>query len=307
MKDSLFESTNKLSDVKNIDGLIAFLKGRKHDFYHHFTTFSTLEKIISYKTWRFAPGEIKNDLHEYDEKNNMIIRKMVLSTSFSYGDEDNMAMWAMYCIPRNEAIRLTMTRDAVERLVQCARNDKECSQEVDNVCLHDVVYYQGYKDDDKDSNNMLICDHDFSKDIDKSIYKEINRPNIITGYIKNSAWKHEQESRITLFLKKKHKGDIFVSIKDDIDYILKNSAITFGPWTSDGLLLDRYNKVRKLLDNCNVNVEMNYLSKLKIDQKLFGNGLLISLSPFANKVNLRNPCPYENDKNASVTVMYQID
>lgn len=112
INDTNFKSFLSVNSKEN---LLHFLTSRRHPFYHHFTNFSTLEKKLKGKSWVFTPSKSKNDYHEYDSKSDRTIRDNILSTSFSWGDEDNMAMWSMYCVPREDAVRITFNEQAMER------------------------------------------------------------------------------------------------------------------------------------------------------------------------------------------------
>ena len=79
----------RFQNILNTDELLAFLQSRRHNVYHHFTTVSTLIKIIENNSWRFSVGSKMNDQHEYNVKSAYGLRDKIYSTCFSFGDEDN--------------------------------------------------------------------------------------------------------------------------------------------------------------------------------------------------------------------------
>ena len=93
------------------------------------------------------------------------------------------------------------------------------------VLLHDIVYAYGYQNSSFSvlhwGNNVLALNG--GKDIlNPSEYKEL------TGFIKNSAWEYEQETRLSLLIGKVETGkDVFVEVPD---YVLQNMRLRVGPY-----------------------------------------------------------------------------
>ena len=305
-----------LSEVRNIKDLISFLDIETEDdcdfYYHHFTTFSKLVKILESEEWRFTPDSKKNDLHEYQVKESSKKRDKILSVSLMRGDEDNMAMWAMYAIPWEDAVRITFTKEAVLKWKEIVQNYIREMDVVKSIKFHNIVYYQGFQDENK--NNCLLFDDQIKQTIDKEIFYEIQFPNEISSYIKNSAWKQEQESRLSIFLKEDYNKSLNIPFGNDFSFILKNMIITFGPWTSKDLIISRQQRILDILSKKGVEIPHDYVEKLDLKEYLNnrkntlpynsvsnetnnflrvitpGDGLIFSQSPFVNKLDLRRHC-----------------
>lgn len=214
-------------NILNTDDLLAFLQSRRHNVYHHFTTVSTLIKIIKSNKWRFSVGSKMNDQHEYNVKSADGLRDKIYSTCFSFGDEDNMAMWAMYAIPWEDAVRISIPKKVMLKWVEKLNNIKRPALE--KVSLHDILYIDGMIGHSRLSKFFWARGKkDALTEPDGS---DISLSPRFTGYLKNSAWKHEQESRLAITLRKD-------SQKTSLDFPLpkdffKSIQITTGPWTSD--------------------------------------------------------------------------
>lgn len=195
----------RLSEAKSVDELIKYLDARRHNFYHHFTTFAKLEQVLLNANFRFTQDSGKNDMHEYKVKESPERRDKILSVSLSWGDEDNMAMWAMYGIPWEDAVRISMTGKAVKRWLKIIQKYVNETDDADCAKLHDIVYYQGLIGEGPytywNKNNSLLLHNQRKGKIENEIFGEIVRPDKMTSYVKNSAWKQEQESRLSIFYK----------------------------------------------------------------------------------------------------------
>lgn len=285
---------NKLEDVTNVQALISFLDtdndNKYHDFYHNFTSFYKLRKILESKNWRFTPDFNKNDLHEYYVKESPEKRNKILSASFSWGDEDNMAMWAMYGIPWGDAVRITLTKEAVKSWIEIVIDYTNKIKGVNCVKLHDIVYYQGFNDINE--NNSLLFDNQINEKIDGKIFSEIQYPKRLSSYIKNSAWKQEQESRISIFFSKNRVEPLYVPFGDSLSFILKNTIITFGPWVSKTMVDAKALILKDILTGIDVDVEIEDELPVNLKTCDVGEKLIIGISPFWGKINLQKHCDY---------------
>lgn len=306
-----------LSEVRTIKDLISFLDIETEDdcdfYYHHFTTFSKLEKILESEEWRFTPDSTKNDLHEYQVKESSEKRDKILSVSLMRGDEDNMAMWAMYAIPWEDAVRITFTKEAVLKWKEIVTNYTRRTCGIDcSIKFHNIVYYQGFQDNNK--NNSLLFDDQIKEKIDNEIFYEIQIPNELSSYIKNSAWKQEQESRLSIFFKEDYNSSLDIPFGNDFSFILKNMIITFGPWTNKDMIISKKQKILDILSKKGIEIPHGYVEKLDLKEYLNikkstlpynfvanetnnysreitpGTGLLFSQSPFVKKLDLRRHC-----------------
>ena len=256
------------SMIENTDELLNFLQTREHDYYYHFTTASTLIKILESSRWRFSAGALMNDQHEYNIKSVAGFREKIFSTCFSFGDKNNMAMWAMYSIPWEDAVRIRIPKETMQKWVERMKTVRR--PKIAEVSLHDILYIDG-----------LIGHSHFTKfywaRAKKSALTEPDGTDVslssrFTGYLKNSAWKHEQEARLAVTLQD-------VPDKPYYDFPLPNNffnkiQITTGPWTSDELFDLRK---QQILD----------AAPIRFREKLAKN---IKPNSFRNQIHLRRHC-----------------
>jgi hypothetical protein len=277
-----------LSEAQSESNLLRFLTSRRHPVYHHFTSFSMLEKKLKGKSWMFTPGKNKNDYHEYDEKSNPGIRDNILSTSFSWGDEDNMAMWSMYCDPREDAVRISFNEDAMIRWYEVLRKklkrpcdtvsqwfqtydqteeDQDSPVPVSEktmgaVFLHDIVYFLGNQND---SPQNKLCWGGIEQPAPNSpLVNAIRYIREMTGFVKNSAWSYEQESRLSIYFNRKPVNSYLLEFdKKDWEYILCNSQISFGPWTPLFRFEEKKREVLSWIDNPEIRKQLQNSIRIK--------------------------------------------
>ena len=213
--------------ITSADQLLSFLEMKHHDFYHHFTTIEALNAILRTKKWLMSPAQRMNDQHECTEKGNSRRWKQLVFTCFSFGDEDNMAMWAMYGLPWKQGIRITIPDDAMQQWICELRNTKWRGKEkVKYISLHDIVYYDGMVD--RGDANLLWARGKCKTVKDNGI--DIAQAEFFTGYVKNSAWKHESESRLMIVLKEDYVDKICIPIPESVLMRLK---ICLGPMVEE--------------------------------------------------------------------------
>lgn len=220
-KEFYDEKRKAFEDATNIEKLKNFLKTvtTSYDELYHFTDFNALKGIIENKKWKFNPLDRMNDKSEPEKETGDWENR--ISVSFSHGDEDNIGMWKMYgennvedpfnpsiCIslPKSFLVQWTNTINESEQIQNLLRSFfvYECNGEPiinsDKIkiiaSLHDIVYYYGYNGDLK---SQLIWENNYKgiakENLNKIVYG--NAPELI-GYIKNSAWEYERESRISI-------------------------------------------------------------------------------------------------------------
>lgn len=238
-------------NIKNSSELKDFLVKRasKHKFLFHYTTAEKLQCIFRNKTWRFCSAETMNDLQEYKVKGNFFLWEKLYSTCFSFGDEDNIAMWSMYGIPWEDAVRIRLSTDVIKKWMQ--RFDRrlyEISDSQDSVVLHDICYYQGYfggrqvysdcplnKPACQPTGQKCLCPkkelHWWNQSNRQTEIVENENNNCylkeeLTGYVKNSAWEHERETRLSITLSQNVGKYIDISLSEDM---LQEMQIAIGP------------------------------------------------------------------------------
>lgn len=218
-----------------------------------------------------SPAERMNDQHECMGKNDPELREKLVSASFSFGDEDNMAMWAMYGIPWEDGVRITIPRRAMEDWLEALRENRKWQDEnnVENISLHDIAYYQGYVNSGK--VHLRWARGKCHSMLDSGV--DIAKSSRFTGYIKNFAWKQESEARLVVTLKEKSQG-LYIPVPESV---LKRFKICIGPMVvgdTDGL------KSKILQD---VEPQSLYDAIYKQTEECF----------FRDRVNLKRPCGCE--------------
>ena len=248
--------------LQTADELIHFLKKHAmedHPFFYHFTTAESLKCICENLKWRLNSARRMNDLHECTLKTNFSpLWDIIYSTCFSFGDPDNIAMWAMYGIPWEDAIRIRFSIEDMREWIaflsdthepiQCKlpSGDQVILNDDDTIMLHDICYAQGFfgsqrvltdcprhlsgcpeECDECPVKNLLWWDQKNKKT--KLIENDNNPPTLkdeLVGFVKNSAWAHEHETRLTL--KKSDTPVDFVDVPISKDILLK-IQISIGP------------------------------------------------------------------------------
>jgi hypothetical protein len=245
-------------------GLKNFLEktAKSYDLLYHFTDFKSLEYIIKGKTWKFKPLDKLNDTMESTKQKGKWANRV--SASFSHGDEDNIGMWKMYGKDdkdnvSNASICITLPYLFFSTWIDNINKSKEIQKKIkdffvpsgDNrnnnatnrkikASMHDIVYYLGNKGDDK---SLLVWENTLKRmNGNRGNLGEIVRGNAsdLIGYIKNTAWEYESETRISLVAPKEYelnpdKCDIdnFLVPIDEETYniMLNNIIICLSPFS----------------------------------------------------------------------------
>lgn len=261
----------KFSDLSSTEEILDFLENQFHKRYHHFTTTTTLSCILETRKWRLSHASRMNDLHEYSEKGSPNLWGKIVSTCFSHGDEDNMSMWAMYCIPWENAVRITIPGIFVKRwyLELSSNTAWKAVNGIDTISLHDIAYYDGVVNSSK---SRLLWARGACKVTKDGTGNDVAKMECFTGYIKNSAWRQEMESRMSLTFHDSLSEKYF-----DIpvpDYIFENMELTFGPWFKE----EKNRKIKSL-------IPIGIVSPLR--ERIISN---TKMCFFQNKVQLRKSC-----------------
>ena len=194
-----------------------------------------------------------NDLHEYVVKMSQLDGGY--ATCFSFADEDNIAMWAMYGMPWEDGVRIRISSSDLKKWVDSIRDNM--AGELSDVSMHDICYYRGYMGSRRVltdcprfvEQNDVMCDPKCEycppkallwnecENNDTSFVDNNNQylNEKLIGYVKNSAWAQECETRLTF--KKSGNMNQYVDITVP-DYILDNMHISIGPRSTldaDGL------------------------------------------------------------------------
>lgn len=252
---------------------------------YHYTTYETLEKIITGKSLKLSNITNMNDtkeckalfeffkqiiqesddekqisLSEFEEKYNEYTSK-IFSFSFS-GLKDDAAQWERYGVKKNISstkescgvcIEIPMTR--LIKLVNTLedQNNPQQQKNFDLVAIKPILYVPSY---DKENSMLNIVsrfaywDYEHKENGDK--IKEICQ---WSATIKHESFKREYEMRLLVVLNLPDVVKINGSILIDLDkpcYEFNNlfSSITLGPETPEKMK----DEVIKLLNENNINV-----------------------------------------------------
>ena len=275
----------RFSQISDTKDLISFLERRslKHPFLYHYTTFDILKCICRSKTWRFGNARNMNDMHEYEVKGyTRGILDKLYSACFSYGDEDNVAMWSMYGIPWEDAIRIRIPIKTIRNWIDNIDGKniltyEECNGTLEKnsfiadtsnnkhkISIRDICYMEGYVTSPRNMSDCPIglyecpdaCDKcppkrilwwsQSNKNFDIAIDKQkgIVKPELL-GYVKNSAWHHEMETRIVFSITPGNNSSSYKYLDIPIPKnMISDIQISLGPRST----LDADNVKQKLAE-----------------------------------------------------------
>lgn len=241
----------KLSDVQNAEEMIAFLqkKGCNHYNYYHYTNWDSLNKIVKNRTFLLTRGNSMhiNDQHEAIMKGSKAAWDRTYIGSFSYGREENMAMWGLYGLPWEDAVRIRIPKEQMVRWISNINRvglwDGKSFVGWNNdiaATLNDIVYVSG--ENGGQSLNLTHADDHFSTAKTPGL-SSVDRDSKMTGYIKNYAWQYENEVRIRIHTNKPLGVErIAIEIPSDV---IDAITVTTGPYFSmnrDSLYIHLVNK-----------------------------------------------------------------
>ena len=222
----------RFNQVSCVEDLVTTMDGRakKHDALHYFTRLSVLDSIVKKQAWQFNNSSGMNDLHELiknfclDSKTNEAIqrkRERLYYSCFSFGDEDNVAMWSLYGIPWEDAVCITLKKDSITSLLNSM--DKYSNDNNAETFFHDMCYIEGKMGADDQLLHWYDCRNRNLAKNDRLFAQNIE----LVGYLKNSCWRYENESRFGFVLNQPNEQG-YVKIPLEKDF-WKNITITLGP------------------------------------------------------------------------------
>lgn len=213
----------EFSQLSSYNELQAFLeeRGSKHQAYHHYTSFQVLKLILKGGQWKLSNPERMNDLQERQEKGSEEYWQRSVFASFGYGESENMAMWGLYCFPRNEAVRISLPRKLMKDWLIEARQ----KHEQDTVLLSDVVYVSN--PESKQRQLQMRWNNKKADITALPLLNNISHIDEMTGLVKNEAWSYENEVRFLMRLNTPEKEGIFVALPKDY---AKQFRVKLGPW-----------------------------------------------------------------------------
>lgn len=220
-------------DINSIDQLLDYLrgKGRNHKYYYHYTSWDSLSKIYNESSFLLTRGNslVINDQHEALMKGSWHEWNRTYIGSFSFGTAENMAMWGLYGLPWEDAVRIAIPQKAMLHWIDSIKkvylwNGKRCNAIAAEICLSDVVYVSGERESDK--LQLTHKDRSIWTTNKRGLFRVDTDPRM-TGYIKNYAWKYENEVRLHIQLPCSTGYEkIMVTIPDEV---VDSMEITTGP------------------------------------------------------------------------------
>ena len=222
-------------EVNDINTMIHFLKqkGKNHRYYYHYTNWDSLEKIMKNGTFLLTRGNCTsiNDQHEAYAKGSIKEWNKTFISSFSFGESENMAMWGLYGIPWEDAVRICIPNkqmklwiESIDRVGVWMHNQIKGFINDADISLNDIVYVSG----ESRSHDLKLTHAGKSMSIS-------NLPNLwgmdhnpqMTGYVKSYAWQYENEVRLRIHLRRDEGIEkLCVKIPQEV---LEKITITTGP------------------------------------------------------------------------------
>lgn len=218
-----------------------------HPYYQHYTTLDrVVSKIVNQEWWLTRSDSVRlNDKQETEKFGKIELAKRTYQASFVQGVRESAAMWGLYAREDPLAIRILIPRDAMKKWIgslKLADDPKKCG----NVQLtaanpaefKDVIYASvplvNHKRDslDKQRGDCVYwagMRNDFgkNKDIQKSFLEGLHI-DAVTGWLKDSEWQHECESRLCVRIRKT-SGRTALPVCLPAGVIAKMS-FTLSPW-----------------------------------------------------------------------------
>ena len=273
--NDVYDNSNRdlFQRINSSETMVSFLKkvSKEHRYLFHYTTYYALQRIFEAKKWRFTSARRTNDLHECDSKRNFDELKYVFSCSFSHGDEDAIGMWKMYG-SRKAAVCVKFETSAIISWVMKLDRIRECyftntNLGVDNpftkntfrdISMHDIAYVHGSQQ--KKCSN--VCWGNIVNKVEWS--DNISKEYLLSGFLKNSAWEYEKETRIMISLpepsydkSEETPDEIYLDCEEMLNGI---EEIRFSPFSKETkeTLNNESRLLREKLNNGNVIFSESY-------------------------------------------------
>jgi len=222
-----------LKDVQTREELISYLKskGKNHNNYYHYTTWDSLEKILTNRSFLLTRGNALsiNDQQEAIMKGAWREWNRIYIGSFSFGESENMAMWGLYGLPWPDGVRICIPKDKMNFWISGItevgiwEGGRIVGQEdAAEVALNDIVYVSGT------DNQLRFTRAGYHKTVSAgSPLWGADRAPEMTGYVKSFAWQYENEVRLRICLKDEAGPDkICIPIPQEV---LDAMTFTTGP------------------------------------------------------------------------------
>ena len=251
----MLKTIEEFKQLTTTSDLLEFLKkkGMNHNYYHHYTSLESVIKIIASEFFLLTRGTATcmNDQQECLAKGSQELWNQTYIGSFSYGDSENMAMWGLYSLPWEDAVRISIPKSAMLKWISGIDQvykvtlpilEKEEISPLPRVVLSDIVYTNGKQND---ITSKLYWNNSSIRVNENQFYGIDYRPEM-TGFIKNDAWRYENEVRIHIQLQRDIQSErIGINIPPEV---IDSLMITAGPYFSGDLLSRIAGKIPQVLN-----------------------------------------------------------
>lgn len=218
----------------SIDEILKFPadSGKNHKVYYHYTTWDSFEKIYNRASFLMTRGNSLqiNDQHESKMKGSWKEWNKTYIGSFSFGDSENMAMWGLYGMPWENAVRIAIPQKAMLNWVNETdnayiwENGKVGAAIPIELVLSDIIYAEVITK----SYSIKLKHRDLIVQVSEdSGLIDLDTNSRMTGFIKNSAWQYENEVRF--IAKPQHSMGVEKILIDIPKTVLKEIKVTTGP------------------------------------------------------------------------------
>lgn len=200
---------NEFTTIADRDALLAFLqrKGRNHTCYYHYTSWDSFCKIYESSSMLLTRGNSLsiNDQQEALMKGAWEEWEKIYIGSFAFGTAENMAMWGLYSLPWEDAVRIAIPKKAMLRWIDGIGevflwNQGEKEARSAEICLRDLVYVNGKTGSEQ--LQLTYKDTTFWTSNRPALYG-IDKDPKMTGFIKSFPWHYENEVRLHVRLEER--------------------------------------------------------------------------------------------------------
>ncbi len=252
--------------IKNSEELENYFidKEYSHGKYCHYTRLDTIEKILSKKRLFLSCVNKFNDLCDRQQFGDDRQQKYYYSICFSTGDSENLALWYLYSGINGKGGRIRFSSKRIKDLVKGSKFELYKYGKSTNLPygkplvleqgvnmdlkFKDVLYWQDQKKNVRLKYNTMTNNNLSIQDFEKSKDKNV-------GFIKDTIWYHEKETRLLLeltndakdFVKENYDYVVVMSFPDDFNHRWFN--IELAPEIEDTSIIDEDDNY-KTLRNC---------------------------------------------------------
>jgi len=228
-------------------------KGGNHTGgYFHYSNINALKGMLGSRKLHLSSGLEMNDWLEI-KKGSPEEWQRIYVASFSYGNDENMAMWGIYGEPLADALRIKFRckslRDCIAKLSINSIEGIGLSQVQDDgsytplnaeflIELTDVAYLSH-----SNTYNTLYWSNEVMRESQQKYLKDLYRTPSFAGCLKNVAWRYEREVRI--LVKVKNRMTDVKKIAIDIGDALDDVEVLCGPCLKQGHLKSELSNIYK--------------------------------------------------------------